>query len=129
MDYVGCNQELLKAKGTDFIFPRCQTKNGLYNNKYTVRYVLDFFKTIGVKTGSNDGLDFHSFRKNASIALQEARIIPSYINDIIGWDGKGTMEKSYSNHTLAQIKAEMDKFSYDFLTPHFTKWKKILAEK
>lgn len=129
VDYVRNNQNVLKAKGTDFVFPRCQTKNGLYNNKYTVRYVLDFFKTIGVKTGSNDGLDFHSFRKNASLALQEARIIPSYINDIIGWDGKGTMEQSYSNHTLAEIKNQVNKFGYEFLKPHFTEWKKIFADK
>lgn len=128
VDYVRRNQKLLNAKGTDFIFPRCKTKNGLYNNKYTVRYVLDFFKSIGVKSGSKDCLDFHSFRKNASLALQKARIIPSYINDIIGWEGKSTMESAYSNHTLAEIKAEMDKFSYDFLQPHLTEWKKILAE-
>lgn len=93
-----------------------------------MRYVLDFFQTIGVKAESNDGLDFHSFRKNASLALQKARIIPSYINDIIGWEGKSTMESAYSNHTLAEIKAEMDKFSYYFLQPHITEWKKILAE-
>lgn len=129
VDYVRRNEKLLKAEGTDFIFPRCQTKNGLYNNKYMVRYVLDFFKNIGVKSGSKDCLDFHSFRKNASISLQNAGVVQSYINDIIGWEGKNTMEQSYSNHTLTQIKDEMSKFSYDFLTPHFTKWKKILAEK
>ena len=37
------------------------------------------------------------------------------------------MEQSYSNHTLAQIKNEMQKFSYDFLKPSFAKWKKIFG--
>lgn len=129
VDYVRRNEKLLKAEGTDFIFPRCQTKNGLYNNKYMVRYVLDFFKNIGVKSGSKDCLDFHSFRKNASISLQNAGVVQSYINDIIGWEGKNTMEQSYSNHSLAEINNEMSKFGYDFLAPHFAKWKVILAKK
>lgn len=46
--------------------------------------------------------------------MQDAGISPSYINDIIGWEGQSTMEQSYSNHTLAQIKDAMSKFSYDF---------------
>ena len=65
-------------------------------------------------------------RENASVAMQDAGIIPTYINDIIGWEGKNTMEQSYSNHTLAQIKKEMSKFNYDFLQPHFDKWKEIM---
>ena len=82
---------------------------------------------IGVKAKTNDGLDFHSFRKNASLVMQDAGISPSYINDIIGWEGQSTMEQSYSNHTLAQIKDAMSKFSYDFLEPHFAEWKKIFG--
>lgn len=36
------------------------------------------------------------------------------------------MEQSYSNHTLTQINDELKKFSYDFLKPHFAKWKNII---
>ncbi len=125
VDYIRSNQKKLKAKGSDFIFPKCQTRGGKYNNKYTERVLFNYFKDIGVKIGSNDGLDFHSFRKNASIIMQDAGITPSYINDIIGWEGEGTMEQSYSNHTLAQIKEAMSKFEYDYLEADFAHWKKI----
>ena len=56
------------------------------------------------------------------------RKIATYINDIIGWEGKSTMEQSYSNHTLEQIKTEMVKFNYDFLSDHFAKWKEIMKK-
>ena len=58
--------------------------------------------------------------------MQDAGISQSYINDIIGWEGKGTMEQSYSNHSLTQIKDAMSKFKYDFLESSFAKWKKTL---
>ena len=130
LDYVARQKAKKKAKGTDFIFPDCKTKKGSFNNHYMTRNLFEFFKEIGVKNSTtNEVHDFHSFRKNASIRLQDAGILASYINDIIGWEGKGTMEQSYSNHTLTQIKEQMDKFSYDFLQPHFDKWKKIMAKK
>ena len=128
LDYVKQNKAKLKAKGTDFIFPKCQTKQGKYNNKYTVRVLLSFFTQIGVKAQSKDGLDFHSFRKNASIAMQDAGIGQTYINDIIGWEGKTTMEQSYSNHNLIQIKQELEKFRYDFLETYLIQWKKRLIK-
>ena len=118
----------LKAEDTDFIIKKCQTKSGQYNNKFFTRDLSPFFMDIGVKTGNNDGYDFHSFRKNLSIALQDAGVGATYINDIIGWEGKTTMEQSYSNHTLAQIKNEMSKFSYDFLELHFAEWKEIMKK-
>lgn len=126
VDYINKQKTKLKAKDTDFIIKKCQTKSGQYNNKFFTRELSPFFTDIKVKTGNNDGYDFHSFRKNISIALQDAGVGATYINDIIGWEGKTTMEQSYSNHTLAQINDEMNKFSYDFLKPHFAKWKKIL---
>ena len=98
-------------------------------NNYGRAKCLKTVWQIKVKTGNNDGFDFHSFRKNLSIALQDSGVGATYINDIIGWEGKTTMEQSYSNHTLAQIKAEMHKFSYNFLKPHFAKWKTIMAKK
>lgn len=128
VDYVQKRKRALKAKGSDFIFPRCQSKNGLYNNKYTTRVIFNYLLEIGVKKESNDRLDFHSFRKNASLCMQDARIPASYINDIIGWEGKTTMEQSYSNHSLEQIFEQMSKFEYDFLKPHFAKWKEIVAK-
>lgn len=128
VDYVQRRQKELGAKGTDFIFPKCQSKNGLYNNKYTVREIFKYLLDIGVKKESKDSYDFHSFRKNASIATQDAGISQSYINDIIGWEGKTTMEQSYSNHNLPEIKAAMEKFRYDFLSTHFAKWKEIMKK-
>ena len=129
VDYINRQKTRLKAKDTDFIIKKCQTKSGEYNNKFFTRELSPFFMEIKVKTGNNDGFDFHSFRKNLSITLQDSGVGATYINDIIGWEGKTTMEQSYSNHTLAQIKAEMHKFSYDFLKPYFAKWKTIMAKK
>ena len=60
--------------------------------------------------------------------MQNAGIINSYIIKIIGWEGKNTMEQSYSNHSLQQIKTEMSKFNYDFLSGHFAKWKEIMKK-
>lgn len=129
VDYVKKKQTKLKAKDTDFIIKKCQTKSGQYNNKYFTRVLSPFFTDIRVKTEANDGYDFHSFRKNISIAMQDAGIINTYINDVIGWEGKSTMEQSYSNHRLEEIKAQLNKFEYDFLKPHFAKWKTIMAKK
>ena len=129
VDYINRQKTRLKAKDTDFIIKKCQTSGGEYNNKFFTRELSPFFMEIKVKTGNNDSFDFHSFRKNLSIALQDSGVGATYINDIIGWEGKTTMEQSYSNHTLAQINDEMKKFGYDFLTPHFAKWKTIMAKK
>ena len=126
VNYVTKQKAKLNAKDTDFIIKKCQTKSGEYNNKFFTRELSPFFTDIKVKTGNNDGFDFHSFRKNLSLTLQDAGVGATYINDIIGWEGKTTMEQSYSNHALTQINDEMSKFSYDFLEPHFKKWKKIL---
>lgn len=126
VDYVNKQKAKSKAKDDDFIIKKCQTKSGEYNNKFFTRELSPFFTDIKVKTGNHDGYDFHSFRKNLSIALQDAGVGATYINDIIGWEGKTTMEQSYSNHTLTQINDELKKFSYDFLKPHFAKWKNII---
>ena len=52
---------------------------------------------IKVKKANNDGFDFHSFRKNLSIALQDSGVGTTYINDIIGWEGKTTFSCKFSN--------------------------------
>ena len=129
IDYIERKQKRLKARADDFIYPQAITKSGTYNNKFTVRVLTPFLKEIGVKTADKDGYDFHSFRKTASITMQTSKIPNSYINSIIGWEGKDTMEQSYSNFTLKQIKEEMDTHEYDFLKDHFAKWKEIMAKK
>ena len=130
VNYVKRKKAKTKATGTDFIFDDAVTKkNQEYNNKYILRTITPFLKEIGVKKDNKDGYDFHSFRKTISIALQDAGIPNSYINDIIGWTPESTMEQSYSNHTLAQIKKQMDTFEYDFLKLHFATWKTIMSKK
>lgn len=51
------------------------------------------------------------------------------INVIIGWEGIGTMEQSYSNYDLKKINEELNKFSYDYLQTEFDEWKKIMEKK
>ncbi len=129
LDYIKRKQRKLKATPNDFINQKATTKNGEYNNKFTVRVLTPFLKEIGIKTADKDGFDFHSFRNTASITMQTAKIPDSYIHAIIGWEGDNTMQQSYSNFTLEQIKKEMDTYEYDFLKDHFAKWKKIMAKK
>ena len=123
VDYVNRKKAKLNAKDDDFIFPKCKTSGGQYNNKYIQRYLFEFLQTIGVKDINHD---FHSFRKNASLAMQSAGLINSIINAIIGWEGEGTMEQSYSNYDLKKINEELNKFSYAYLQDEFKYWKKIM---
>lgn len=126
VQYVQKQKQKLKKTDSDFIFPKCQTKSGTYNGKFVGRGVLKFLTEIGIKGSTDKKLDFHSFRNNASIKLQSAGITQSYINDIVGWEGENTMLKSYSKHTIPQIKQQVDKLKYDFLQPHFDKWTEIM---
>lgn len=105
---------------------KCITSGGQFNNKYIQRHLFKFFSEIGVKDKTHD---FHSFRKNASLTLQSAGLINSIINVIIGWEGIGTMEQSYSNYTITRINDELNKFSYDYLQTEFDEWKKIMNTK
>ncbi|MBQ2845052.1 MAG: hypothetical protein IJE79_03485 [Alphaproteobacteria bacterium] len=88
-----------------------------------------FVAKIGIQQPDNGKYDFHSFRKNASIGMQDIGIPTSYINQIIGWEGRTTMEASYSNHALQQIHTQVKRFSYPYLQPHFDKWKQIMSKK
>lgn len=128
VQYVQKQKQKLKKTDSDFIFPKCQTKSGTYNGKFVGRGVLKFLTEIGIKGSTDKKLDFHSFRNNASIKLQNAGVTQSYINDIIGWEGENTMLKSYSKHTVPQIKQQVDKLKYDFLQPHFDKWTKTMKK-
>ena len=126
VEYVKRRKDMLKAADSDFIFPKCITKYDSFNLHFAARGIFKFLKQIGIRKPNGEKLDFHSFRKNASLKLQEVGVLPAFINDIIGWEGKSIMEQSYSNHTLAQIKTEVDKLEYTFLQPHFDKWAQLM---
>ena len=113
LTYVNNKKISQNAKPTDFIFNHALTVTGKYNAKYITRKLFKHFYNIKIKKKPNDGYDFHSFRKNLSLLLQQHKIHESYINDIIGWSGKSTMLQYYSNHTLKQIKKQLDKVQYN----------------
>lgn len=128
MDYVRRKQKATSANDTDFIFPRCITTGGVYYEKYP-RILFNFLEKIGVRTKGGNKLDFHSFRKNANGAMSKAEIDKAFRNRIIGWDSQDMSEGTYFQPTLADIKAQMDKWGYDFLAPHFAAWKIIMSKK
>ncbi|MCQ2582179.1 MAG: site-specific integrase [Alphaproteobacteria bacterium] len=124
------NQKIkIKAKDTDFIIPHCQTESGEYNNKFMTRGFIQYIKDIGITANNPHKLDFHSLRKNANQRLEEAGVFETFINDIIGWEGKSTRQQSYSNHDLIKIKEQADKLRYDFLQPEFDYWRDVMSKK
>lgn len=129
VDWVQNQKKILKAKDDDFIFPKCQTKNGQYNNKYTTRGFIKYITDIGITKNNPHKLDFHSLRKNANLQLESKGVPETFINDIIGWSGDNTRQKHYSNHELKQIKENSDKLRYDFLQTEFDYWKKVMLKK
>lgn len=129
VEYFQKQKTKLKAADTDFIFQKCQTKSGNYNNKFMTRGFIKHVKNIGITENNSHKFDFHSLRKNASQRMEEVGITETFINDIVGWEGKGTRQQSYSNHYLCKIKEQTDKIRYDFLQTEFDYWKKIMAEK
>ena len=129
IDYIKRQQIKNKAKPTDFIFPRCQTESGQYNNKFMTRGFIKYINNIGITKNNPHKLDFHSLRKNANQRLESVGVPETFINDIIGWEGKSTRQQSYSNHDLLKIKEQADKLRYDFLQPEFDYWKKVMAKK
>ena len=72
---------------------------------------------------------FTHLEKTLTLPLIDAKVDSTYINQIIGWEGKDTRETYYSGHDLLSIKKELEKLHYDFLEPAFAEWKKIMAEK
>ena len=129
IDYIENKKKKDKATDEDFIFPKCKTKTGNFNSRYLLRTFSKFLFELNIKKGNNDGHDFHSFRNNLSLAMQNANISNVIINKVIGWQGESIMENSYSKYTLQEIKNNLDKFSYDFLQPEFDEWKKIMGKK
>ena len=152
LDYVARHKKERNAKDEDFIFPECQTKTGNYNGHFMERTFFEFLKELGIKKDvgkdkkqadsknkngkktqrkkpETDGHDFHSFRKNINLALEKAEVSSTYIDQIIGWEGKTVREIFYSEHELIDIKEQLEKLHYDFLEPAFAEWKKIMATK
>ena len=129
VDWVNRQKQKLKTNAEDFIFPKCKTKSGEYNNKFSTRGFIQYIKELGIPDKNPDKrLDFHSLRKNANLRLAKFVNDPSYINDIIGWEGTNTREKHYSQHNLQEIKEQADKMVYDFLQPELDYWKKVMKD-
>lgn len=132
-DYVKRHEKKRKATKKDLIFPACITKTGKWNEHFFDRGFFPFLKELGIKKENTkeekDHHDFHSFRKNINLALEKAKLEPTYINDIIGWEGKDVRETNYSQHTIPEIKEQLEKLRYDFLDEEFAEWKKIMATK
>lgn len=129
VEYIQKQKNKLKATDKDFLFPRCHTESGEYNNKFMTRGFIQYIKDIGITDNNPHKLDFHSLRKNASQRLEFVGVSDTFINDIIGWEGKGTRQQSYSNHDLIKIKEQADKLHYDFLQTEFDYWKNVMAKK
>lgn len=129
LDWVNKQKKKLKATDKDFIFPKCKTKTGKYECKYTSRGLIQYITDIGIKKANpNKKLDFHSLRKNANNRLEKLGVPGTSINDIIGWEGKDTREKHYSQHELEEIKQYTDKLNYDFLSDEFNYWAKVMKD-
>ena len=128
-DYIVRHKKERNATNEDFIFPKCLTKNGKPNNHF-FRYLPEFLKSIGIEPETEEGThDFHSFRKNINLAFIDAQVDPTYVQQIIGWDGDTVREKYYSKHKIPELQRELEKLHYDFLEPAFAEWKKIMATK
>ena len=126
--YIQKQKNKLKATDNDFLFPRCQTESGEFNNKFMTRGFIQYIKDIGIKDNNPHTLDFHSLRKNASQRLEEVGISETFINDIIGWEGRNTRQQSYSNHDLKKIKVQADKLQYDYLQTEFDYWRDVMSK-
>lgn len=153
LDHVERQKKERNASDEDFIFPNCQTKTGNYNGHFMERKLFKFLKELNIKKDidieknekqvnsenkkgkrhrrktTSDKHDFHSFRKNINLALMDVKVDATYINQIIGWEGKGVREIHYSKRELTEIKEQLEKLHYDFLEPAFAEWKKIMADK
>ena len=112
---------------TDFIFQNiCITSHGTLDSHMT-RKLFYFLEQIGVRNSDGGRYDFHSFRKNANIAMEKCGILRPYIDKIIGWQSRGSEgERSYSNYTKKQIAEQLELLTYGCLRTEFMQWKKIM---
>ena len=130
IEYINNQKIKTKATDTDHIFPICIT-SGEKLNTHIQRGFCNFLKKIGIKGKTKDQYDFHSFRKNANIRMEQCGITPrSYIDRLIGWLNKGSEgERSYSNYTIKQLSDMLELLNYDFLQPEFDYWKDVMSKK
>ncbi len=126
LDYINRKPHI---SDTDFVFKTtCLTPKGCLNCHMSSNF-FRFLKQIGIKHSNSERYDFHSFRKNANIAMEQSGIIRTYIDKIIGWMSRGSEgERSYSNYTITQISQQLELLHYDCLKNEFRQWKKIMAE-
>jgi len=128
MGFLNYIQKKHHVSNTDFIFKQtCLTSRGTLNH-HLARPFFTFLKKINIKSGNSGRYDFHSFRKNANIAMEKCGIIRSYIDKIIGWMSTGSEgERSYSNYTIKQLSEQLELLRYDCLKNEFRQWKKIMS--
>ena len=50
-------------------------------------------------------------------------------NSIIGWEGKTTPERNYSDNELREVQRELEKLHYDFLDEELAQIAKEILEK
>ena len=129
IDWAQRKKSRLKAEDSDPVFTQAVNSKGNYNNKYVSEGILPFIRSLNLSKPYKGKLDFHSFRNNASLQLQDFLVPQSYINNIMGWKGQTIMEQHYSKHTLAKIKEQADKLRYDFLQPEFDYWRDVMSKK
>lgn len=110
----------------NFIFKRTLTKNKKYN-KHFMRPLFEHLKALGIK--KDRWKAFHSFRTNINKALRDCGVEQTMRNSIIGWSGKSTPERNYSNNELWEVKRELEKLHYDFLDEELTQIAKEILEK
>ena len=118
-----------KKNDNDFINPDALYESGEYNNHYVSRKIHSYFRKIGIFSSKDGKKCFHSFRKCVNLLMQKSGIIQPIINSIVGWEGKGTAEKFYSEYTLKELYDEMDKYDFDFLENNFQEIKKKFKKK
>lgn len=128
IDWVQRKKKRLNAQDDDQIFTNAINSKGNYNNKYVSDQILPFVRSLNLSKPYKGKLDFHSFRNNASLQLQDIFVPQSYINNIMGWKGQTIMEQHYSKHTLQKIKVQADKLRYDFLQTEFDYWKEVMSK-
>lgn len=129
IDWVQRKKKRLNAQDDDQIFTNAINSKGNYNNKYVSDQILPFVRSLNLSKPYKGKLDFHSFRNNASLQLQDIFVPQSYINNIMGWKGQTIMEQHYSKHSLSKIKVQADKLRYDFLQPEFDYWRDVMSKK
>ena len=125
LDYI---KRKMHDSNNGFIFEKiCFNAMGNLNS-HMVRNFFYFLERIGIRNFESVRYDFHSFRKNANIAMEKCGMIRSYIDKIIGWQSRGSEgERSYSNYTIKQLSDQLELLHYNCLKKEFKQWKKIMA--